>query len=161
MEQSESIKENAVKVYEVGYLLTPAIAEEQVAGEVEKLKATIQKFDGVLITEDFPKLRQLAYTIAKSANGALKQRFDKAYFGWVKFEASATAATNIKTELDKNTAILRLMLITTVRENTMTAPKIAFKEDDKPAKAPDEVAAVLPINEEELNKSIDNLVVES
>jgi ribosomal protein S6 len=159
MEKSELTQETGLKVYEVGYLLVPTIAEEQVAGEVQGIKSIIEKQGGSFISEDFPALRQLTYTMARSANGAQKQKFDKAYFGWIKFEAPSEAANTIKNNIDRNPSVLRLILVNTVRENTISSPKIAVKaplDGEKVAKPEGESA---PINEDELNKSIENLVV--
>jgi len=144
-------------VYELGYLLVPTIAEEQVAGEVETIKAVIEKHEGSFITEDFPKLRPLAYEMAKATNGERK-RFDTGYFGWIKFETSPSLVPQIKSDLDRNAHILRFMIINTVRENTLVGQKMAFKASD--AEKKEVKADEKPMTEEELDKSIDNLVVE-
>jgi ribosomal protein S6 len=162
MANKENTQETGLKVYEVGFLLVPTIAEEQVAGEVEAIKAAIEKFGGSFISEEFPTLRQLAYTMAKSANGALKQKFDNAYFGWIKFETTPAQAQAFKAEFEKISSVLRYLLITTVRENTMVSQKVMFKgtaDGEKPkADEPEGGATVAPINEEELDKTLETIV---
>ncbi len=143
-------KENQ-KIYELGYLLVPSIAEENVAKEVETIKSILAKYEAEVITEDFPKLRPLAYAMVK-ATGSERHKFDKAYFGWVKFEVEGDTAPQIKNELDKNTSVLRFMIVKTVRENTMVSQKVVFK--------PEEGEEQPKVSEEELDKTIENLVVE-
>src|SRR3989344_2958876 len=108
MEKRET--DSRMKIYELGYLLVPNIAEENVAAEVESIKSTLEESGAAFITEDFPKLRPLAYTMIK-AIGSQKNRHDKGYFGWIKFEIESASVTKIKGELDKNDHILRSMLI--------------------------------------------------
>ncbi len=155
MEKREQL-DNKPKVYEVGYLLVPSIAEEQVAAEVQQIKNVLEKHNSSFITEDFPKLQQLAYTMRK-VTGANSQKHDKAYFGWVKFETMASQIPQIKSELEKNDNILRYMIINTVRENTMMSPKLAFNKPEAEAKSDKEEPKM---SEEEMDKTIENLVVE-
>jgi ribosomal protein S6 len=163
MEKKEN-NDVRTKVYELGYILVPTIAEEQVAGEVEPIKALIEKHGGSFISDDFPKFRPLAYTMIK-AIGSQKHRHDKGYFGWIKFEIDSAETPKIKAVLDKNDSILRFMIIETVRENTMMTQKMIFKPTpdaakDTPAEgAAEEGEAKEPVSEEELDKTIDNLVV--
>jgi ribosomal protein S6 len=158
MEKNETQQESKSKIYELGYLLVPTIAEENVAAEVQTIKSVLEKHDAIFITEDFPKLNTLAYTMAKTV-GSQKDKYDKGYFGWVKFETSAPQIPFIKAELDKNEHILRFMTINTVRENTLISPKMNFKSqlDGEKDKKPEEG---IPVSEAELDKTIENLVVE-
>jgi ribosomal protein S6 len=155
MEKNETLSDAATKVFELGYLLVPTIPEENVAAEVESLKSSIEKLGGAFITEDFPKLRPLAFTMIK-AIGSKRTRHDRAYFGWVKFEASSDKMPILKSQLDKNENILRFLIITTVRENTMVTQKVIFKPtvEKKPGEEQPKMT------QEEIDKTIDNLVVE-
>ena len=160
MEMTETTGDKRQKIYEIGYLLLPTIAEEHVAAEVEAIKSIIEKREGAFIAEDFPKLRQLAYTMTKPVTGK-NLKFDKAYFGWVKFETSTSAISAIKTELEKISNILRFLVITTVRENTMSKERVVFRpasvENPDAPKKPEEAEKM---SEEEIEKTIENLVVE-
>jgi len=144
------------KIYELGYLLVPSIAEENVASEVQAIKAVLEKYESEFITEDFPKLRALSYPMTKKANGS-SAKFDKAYFGWVKFETNPNVIDQIKGELDKSDKILRSMIVLTVRENTLIGQKMIFRphaEGEKEGKKEEKMS------EEEIEKTIENLVVE-
>ena len=141
-------------VYEVGFHIVPSVAEENVAGEVSKIKSEIENLGGIFISEEFPKSRPLAYTISKIVAGT-KHNFDKAYFGWIKFEMTPEKIGELKMALDKNEHILRHLLIHTTKETPMTYSKIA--ESRMAAQAE---RAEKPVSAEELDKSIDKLVTD-
>jgi ribosomal protein S6 len=153
----DSTEDSQTNVYELGLLLVPTIAEENVASEVQSIKGLMEKYEGSFISEDFPKLQPLAYTMIKPI-GSKRHRHDKGYFGWVKYEIPTEAITEIKRALDKNENILRYLLIETVRENTMVTQKMVFKPTDA-QKGEGEEEVKEPVSEEELDKTIDNLVV--
>ena len=158
METKETNDGKRLKVYEIGYLLLPTIPEEHLSVEVAKIKSVIESHEGVFITEDFPKLRTLAYTMRK-VQGAQNLKFDKAYFGWVKFETPQSVVSAIQIELDKNPNILRHMTINTIRENTMYVQKPMFRTAGvvgEVAKTEDKAK----MSEEEIDKTIENLVVQ-
>jgi ribosomal protein S6 len=140
-------------VYEVGYHIVPAVSPEKLPAEVDALKAVLGKSGATVISEEFPKLRNLAYQMVK-AIGPARHRYDSAYFGWIKFEAQPEAALEIKKALDGNEKILRYLLIKTVRENTLYGAKILGEEKKDAVK--DETKEAAP---EDLDKSIDKLVV--
>ncbi len=159
METQQTSTAERTKVYEIGYLLIPTIAEEQLTGEVQNIKSLIEKHEGVFITEDFPKLRPLAYQMRKTTGGT-NAKYNQAYFGWVKFEVNANATPLIIKDIEKNTHILRYMIINTVRENTMYMQKAAYKPAEAGAEGEKVEEAKEKMSEEEIDKTIENLVVE-
>jgi ribosomal protein S6 len=166
MEIHETTTDSRVKVYEVGYLLIPTIPEEHLAAEVQNIKAIIEKNEGVFITEDFPKLRPLAYTMRKSATGQ-NLKFTNAYFGWIKFEVNPSMIPTVQVGLEKNLNLLRFMLIGTVRENTLYTQRVVYRPAGEGALATDKIeegqeaeAPKEKMSEEEIDKTIENLVVE-
>ena len=153
---------DSAKVYEVGYLLSGAMAPEQLASGVSTIKTLIEKNGGVFISEELPKMRNLAYTMTKVV-GRVKQRVNQAYFGLIKFEMEPAKLANVKEGLDTNQDIIRFLLIKTVRENTMYVAKtsVVKNEDGTVAsKAPQKEEAKAPVSVEELDKSIDQLIIE-
>jgi len=141
-------------VYEVGYLMVPTIAEENLGAEVTSLKDFLSSHNVSFISEEFPKIIELAYEMSRSINNK-KQKFSYGYFGWVKFECSSEDAVSIKEGLDKNENIIRFLLIKTVRENTISL-KRSYKGDSKKRISKKESEA--PINEEVIDKEIEALV---
>ncbi len=168
IKQTEEEKDVTPKIYEVGYLLLPSLAEENLAGEVALIKAVIEQQGGTFISEESPKLRNLTYTMSKLID-TKKQRFDKGYFGWIKFEVAADALVAVKAGLEANLHVLRFLLINTVRENTLATPKIMAQkkieadklasEDEGVVSGGDEAPVVAAANDAEIDKSIEELVI--
>ena len=160
--ENNDAKNPTARVYELGYLLVPTLPEEKLAEEVSKIKSEIESKGGIFISEEFPSLKTLTYKMSKVIE-TRKQKFEQAYFGWVKCEIDAEAIPELKSIFNLNANILRFILIKTVRESTLSFPKISsMKKPDQ--KAPDEgkvseVVAKGPVNEEEIDKSIEELVI--
>jgi len=166
--EGQETEKKLSRIYEVGYHLLPIIPEEDVAGIVTTIKDSIDKVGGQVASEDFPKMLELAYSMRKSIS-AKYQNFDSAYFGWVKFEGMADSVEVLKKDLDSNQNILRFIITNTVRENTMSSSKtFALKEKEKESRqissssrhTKTEIEEKAPISEEELDKTIEELVVE-
>jgi ribosomal protein S6 len=140
----ETVK-TAGTVYEVGFHIVPAVSPEKLPGEVDAIKAVLSGNNATTISEEFPKLRTLAYQMVK-AIGPARHKYDTAYFGWIKFEAAPEAAIEIKKAMDANEKVLRYLLIKTARENTLYGDKILPQEKAAEAKAdaPKDAAAQVP-----------------
>ena len=155
-------KKTDSKIYEVGYHIVSSVAEENVPQETEKIKAIILKEGGTIISEEAAKLRPLAYTLKKAEAGSYN-KFDKAYFGWVKFEIIEGDVKNIDEALKAETNVLRYILIKTIRENTIfhqkQAPAFVEKESSK-TKAEKADKDGKPASIEEIDKSIEDLIAE-
>jgi len=155
--QKES--ENSVRVYEVGYLLLPSISEEKVSDEVSLLKSAIEKHSGEFISEVSPKHMLLAYEIVKHI-GARNERFNDAYFGAIRFKSESESISALTKVLEENPSVLRFLLIKTDKESRKPASKRGEKE--KTEVSPDKVVletATLPnFSQEEIDKSIEELV---
>lgn len=164
-EETEQNSEN-LRVYEIGFHLIPSLSEDEIAEEVSNMKKAIEDAGGVYITEGYPKTTKLEYTIEVPITMP-KSRFTHSQFGWIKFEAGAEAPESIKEALSRNTNIIRMIIIKTVRENTLYGYKLKQKKeieekDDKKdvmsspkEKKEDEVK----ISDEEIDKSIEEIVV--
>lgn len=130
------------KVYEIGYILLSSIPEEKVSSEVDSLKAMLVKRNAAIIAEGEPLLKALTYTMVKKI-GAVNRRFNQGYFGWIKFEMAPEETAAVNKWLLETESILRSILITTVRENTMVSEKLALEaaEAEEAAKDAAEEAA--------------------
>jgi ribosomal protein S6 len=160
--EDESKEDSRLCVYEVGYHMVPTIAEENLAGEVTAFKDFLSSNNVSFISEEFPKMMELAYEMTRSVNNK-KQKFSYGYFGWIKFECTPESAQVIKEALDKNEKIIRYLLIKTVRENTISQ-KRAYRGGEKrrvsSAKTQDSAVSSSEevIDEEVIDKEIDALV---
>ncbi len=141
-------------IYEMSYLILPTVPENSVTEEVTAIRGLLDAAGASVISEDFPKLRDLAYTMEKSIE-TKNQKYKEAYFGWIKFELPVAQIADIKTGIEKRANVLRHLIIKTVRENTMyRAPE---EEEEKTegaeASAPEAVPA-----EGEVKKGIDSSI---
>jgi ribosomal protein S6 len=162
MKEKEGLDEG--QIYEIGFHILPTVPEEKLPEVVLKIKDAVMGNGGEVISDDFPKLRVLAYEIKKRIETKYLS-FNKAYFGWVKFEMSRDSIEKIKKEMDGNGDILRFIIVKTVRENTLHTPKAPMMRSGggEETKAPKEFvpAEKVEISEEEIDKSIDELVINS
>lgn len=150
-----------MQVYELGFHIVPTIAEEKVANVFGDIKSLLEKNGAVFISEEYPKMRPLAYTMFKNEAGK-NEKFNFAYFGWVKYDLPKESAAEVKEKLEKNKEILRFLVIKTVRENTLYGHKLGRKEGEK---ADTPVIGIVPeevilASDEEIDKTIEELVVE-
>ena len=152
-------KEVNLSVYEVGYIMLPTIAEEKLGEEVTIFKDMFIEKGATFISDEYPKLIELAYEMSRSIENK-KQKFSYGYFGWVKFECTTAQAQIIKEILDKNEKLVRFLMIKTVRENTMSVKRSYSKQDGaKRRTSTTKTKEAEVINEETIDKEIDALVV--
>jgi len=168
-------------VYEIGYLIATSLPEEKIPEETEILRKVVTSAGAEVIAEEAPHKERLAYTMRKKAVSGAYEKYDSAYFGWIKFEVGSDKIEAIKKIFEVHPSVLRMLLITTARENTylgkhalvlaaeikrptmpgerverterpvMAAPKPLKVEEKKPAE---------PVSIEEMDKSIDEMVKE-
>lgn len=164
---NESSKEDKSQIYEIGYLLVSSVPEDKVASEVQTLKDYLVKKGADFIGEENPELRALAYTMVKKI-GSSNHRFEQGYFGWFKFEIAKKEIEEIKKTFESNPNMLRLLIISTIRENTYLGKKSPIATLIKPEELP--VAEVstealeigtVPLIVDEMDKSIDAMVKEA
>ena len=154
MEENESNS----RVYELGYLLMPSIAQDDVAVNYGNLKELVASFGGVVISDEMPKMIPLAYAMTKVVAN-VRNKFNTAYFGWIKFTMETEKVLELKKKLDLDPTIIRFLLLKTVKENTIAAKRFVRGETYKrPTKKNTEDEVVVPINKEEIDKEIDALV---
>ena len=166
MQQEEIEDQNETKgtqdsrVYELGYLLVPTIPEEDVPVIYGNLKELVSSLGGSAISDEMPKMIPLAYAMAKVVNNA-RNKFNTAYFGWIKFMMESDAVLELKKKLDLDPNVIRFLILKTVAENTIAAKRFirADLHSRRPRAQRSEDGAVTPINKEEIDKEIDALVM--
>jgi ribosomal protein S6 len=162
MQKTEKTEANLnKKVYELGFHFISTVPEGEVPARFAEIKEIISKLGGTFISEQAPALQMLAYQMRKKLDNVYR-RFDQAYFGWVKFESAPEAVVELKKILDLKDIVLRFIIVTTVRENTLVGSKPATKAVAKKVDATPVVASVevpkAPMSEEEMEKTIAELV---
>ena len=147
------------QVYELGYHLLPSVSEIDLVREVAQIHSIISEYKGVVISEGAPTLRPLAYEIVKKVE-TKNLKFSKAFFGWVKFEMDRSHILDLQNKIEVAQNLLRFIVIKTVKENTMHTPKVpSFKKEVSKDETALVVGEKLPVSEEEIDKSIDELLV--
>ncbi len=147
------------KVYELGYLLVPSIKEEDVVGVYGNLKELVSSFGGEVISDEMPKMTNLAYSMLKVVSN-VRSKFNTAYFGWIKFTMDSQKVIELKKTLDLDPNVVRFLILKTVKENTIAAKRYVGRDSyKKPSAKKTDGEHALPINEEQIDKEIDALVV--
>jgi len=166
MEINETDAADAItlRIYEVGYHITPDTKEEELEKIVGSLREVIEKASGAFIAEGAPSLMKLAYPVFLR-EGEKSVEYDRGYFGWIKFEAPIAVAQTIEAFLKQNKSFFRYIVFQTVREDTrakMKAPRLReVKRTDVIKMAPrrtEETSA--PVSEEDLEKALQDITTE-
>jgi len=111
VENVTEIEVKDAKTYEIGYLLTPFLQAEKADEVVEAMyKTLIEDLGGVSVFKTTPKMRPLAYPVSKFISNK-KSTVSEAYFGAVKFQISPEKIRTIKELLEKDTNIVRFLII--------------------------------------------------
>lgn len=157
-------KQDRLSVYELSYLIASSVPEERVGDEYAKLNKIIADSGAVMIAEEQPKLEDLAYTIKKKTVAGSYDKFDKAYFGWVKFEVNPSKIDLIKKSSELIDSFIRVLVITTIKENTYLGKRASATNElevEVVEKAQEVQETETTASPEEIDKSIDAMVKEA
>ena len=153
---------NEGTVYELGFLLAASIGDDKLPEAFGAVKNVLLEQGAVAVTEEFPKLTTLAYTIEKNIANK-NERFSQGYFGWIKFELDASKVGIVDTMMKNRVEIIRYLLIKTVRENTIAAKRVIGVR--RRSKAPTnesgekkESSSAPEMTKEEIDREIEALV---
>ncbi len=150
------------EVYEFGYHILPTVADSELENKVNEIRNLIKDFGGEFIMEGEPELIDLAYTMIVPRGGH-NDKYDKAYFGWIKFEAPKAKIPELQKELKLNGDILRFILFKTVKEDTRANLKVQelkeVRNTDK-IQTKTEKEESTPVSEEDLDDSLDKITSE-
>ena len=154
------------RIYEVGYTIVPRVKEDELEKAVSAIRTQIEKAGGNFIAEGAPSSTRLAYAITALEDGK-KTEYDRAYFGWIKFEVQTGATQDLEKALKQNADILRSIVFQTVREDTrakMKAPTLReVRRTDTIKSAPRRITTdeeKAPISEEDLEKALKDITAE-
>lgn len=145
-------------VYEVGFHIIPIIVEDDLGARVTAIRDVIEEHKGKMIADEYPKHLDLAYPMVKIASNK-RATYHSAYFGWMKFEVEPKDAKAIQAKLMADDNILRFIFVKTVRENTMVPKKIFTQKRPDETKSEEKREIITPMSEEELDKTIEELVI--
>ena len=161
---AETLEPKDNKVYEIGFLMSPAVRDEDLAARTDELKESLTNIGATFISEGAPEFIDLAYEMSKIIDNK-RVRFNQGYFGWVKFEVSPTSIAAVKEAIEKNLLIIRYLLIIAPRENTILGKKPLGKilKGERSAVVEGEAEAEIPVEklDEVLDEEIKELVKEA
>ncbi len=147
------------------------IPEEKVGDEANIIRGIVTGSGAEVIAEEAPHRQPLAYTIRKKTVSGSYDKYDQAYFGWVKFEVGTDKIEVITKAVENHPSILRSFAIATVRENTYLGKRASTIINSLPNK-PEQVEVkiekrvenkkpAVPMSIEDVDKSIDEMVKEA
>ncbi len=151
------------RVYELGYLLVSSLQQEEVTETLDSLRKELLNLGAKFISEGEPELIDLAYTMSVNEGGK-HTKYDKAYFGWMKFELEPQQVLEFEQEVLKfNKNVLRYIIVKTVKEETRAQLKQEalealneVKNEEAIAPAPTEEKGEL--SDEEIDKAVEELL---
>ncbi len=117
-----SEQETNGRVYELGYLLVPTVAEGQIPEALGEIKKILEKNGATVVSEGAPEFIDLAYEMEHIV-GSARSRYTQAYFGWVKFEAGPETMELLKKAFDGLATVIRYLLVKTDKANTVVFKK--------------------------------------
>ena len=144
------------RVYEISFIFDNKLDEETALAKSNAIKQSIATLGGSFISEEAPYIRELAYEMTRVVNN-VNVRFNVGYFGWIKFELEASKVKELEKGLKLDEEIVRYLVVTTVRENTVftkrapviKAETLVDNEDD----------AVLPVLDVDTTADADSIDV--
>ncbi|MFT5359591.1 MAG: ribosomal protein S6 [Candidatus Paceibacteria bacterium] len=110
-------------IYETSFSFLPTLASDELATQVGKLKEVITSKGGEIISEEYPQVINLAYSIRHRMDNKYKTH-ETAHFGWVKYDVEQSEAQDVKKGLDNIKVLLRYLTLKTVKENTMISKDV-------------------------------------
>lgn len=125
-----SMNIDEIQLYELGFHIIPSISEEKVSEVVNTVKKVLTTNAAEIIKEESPSLIDLAYTMEKKI-GETSHKFDKAYFGWIKFNSTSGHADNVKSTIESDKNILRSLLVKIVDDEAHSTAKIKSGEESE------------------------------
>ena len=156
--------------YEFAFHVLPTVAEGEVAGVFDEIKAHITKVAGEIFDEEMPERIDLVYPITKSFDGK-NRKFTSSYFGWVRFKLASEQVDTLMEELGSMSQILRNLFIKLT--STEEEKPFRFHEYRKTVKmhevvneaevmedVPTEEEASADVSDTELNESLDKITSE-
>lgn len=146
-------------LYEVGFQIVPTLGEDGARDQAAKVVALVSA-RGPIASQGEPRLVKLAYTLRKPAEGRY-QKFDTAYFAWVKFTAEPASIAGLEEDLRHEDGLIRYLIVKTVPDSDKTTAKLAaeIREADRKRERPAEAAAAVDAAPADpVDKAIDALV---
>lgn len=134
--------ESGTKYYEISYVFSPTLSEEELMRAEEELRVLIDDFKGHLESWDSPKRRFLPYEIKKHTEG---------YFGALRFTLPVASVNGFKEKIAEKKTILRSMFL-----EWKKAPARRMMKMHKPTKEEQ-----VPTDEKALDEKLEEILAKN
>ena len=166
-QEENTVDINETKLYELAFNIIPTINDAEVKEVFDGIKDMVSKI-GKVVASSEPAHIPLAYVMEKSID-TKKQKYNTAYFAWLKFDAAPEVIDQLQKDLDLNKAVLRYMVIKSDKESTISSQELAQvlrgdEEKEVAVSESEEVVETIPavevekVDASEIDKAIDDLV---
>lgn len=139
--------ETDARHYEIAYLISPLVSEENVFGEAGKITGFLQDTHGVLGHIEEPKKIRLSYPIKK---------FREAHFGWTRFFIHPKYIADLEKKLTREETIIRYLIVEAEEEPVVTRLPKPRPEPRAEKPAPPQPEEKIDI--EELDKRLEEIL---
>lgn len=128
-ETGEGAGDGEAAHYECAFHILPTVADAEVSGVVDALKTIVTHAGGSITADEVSPRYDLAYEIAKSADG-VSRRFNAAHFGWMRFTIAPGALPGAVEELAHRPELLRYLVIRLTRDEVEKPFSIMHLRED-------------------------------
>lgn len=90
-----------MKAYELTYIISPEITSEEAGAVAREIESSIQGKEGIIIKQENPSAKPLAYVIKKHASG---------FVGAIEFQSEPENVKELEEKLHKDAKIIRSMV---------------------------------------------------
>lgn len=143
--------QDQLKRYELAYLLSQHIQEDEKLLSAGKLAKLIEEVGGTIRHQEIPQKRRLAFPVRKE---------HMAYFGWITFAAARETPADLRKRLKFNESLLRYSIVEEEEMPLRTRPLRVLPTTTLPAQvrpaAADAPEAKLDL--EELDKKLEEIL---
>lgn len=164
MTESEKNSDKAISLYEVGYNLVPSLSETEAADVAASLKSFLEEQGGTVKKSLDPQMKTLAYPMEKRVADK-KEKHASAYFGSIAAELSSDVIVSLEGKVKTLPSMLRFLIISlpkdalAERERPLNISREHTHDPKRGAQTPEGTPAK-PISEAELDKTIEELVIQ-
>jgi ribosomal protein S6 len=164
VEVDDMVRDSEISTYELAFHVLPTIAEGEVETVFNNLKDIITKH-GAITIEEAPARFDLAYEIVKYLEGR-NRKFTSAYFGWVRFTASASEIEEIEESIVGIKELLRHLLVKLTKleeanpfyfHKTLAEKKVQFVQIDDEVEVEGVESEVAVVEEEVVEAVVDKV----
>lgn len=130
-----------MRQYELGFLISPNLSDEEREKLIHKMAEIVSKKKGKMLKEDKWKKRKLAYPIKK---------FEEAYYVFFLYEGESDVTSELERRFKQTDAILRYLTVKKEQREYIRKKKVGTREEgEKGVESEEEEAQKTELEKEE------------